>query len=49
MKCTFMKHRELLEFFTYLPYSLKYKHLLLQKWKSDTLYVVILIPSTDVL
>ena len=38
MKCTFMKHRELLEFFTYLPYSLRYKHLLLQKWKSDTLY-----------
>ena len=38
MKCTFMKHRELLEFFTYLPYSWRYKHLLLQKWKSDTLY-----------
>ena len=40
MKCTFMKHRELLEFFTYLPQSLKYKLLLLTKWKLDTLYDV---------
>ena len=38
MKCTFMKRRELLEFFTYLPLSLRYKLLLLQKWKLDTLY-----------
>ena len=37
MKCTSMKHRELLEFFTYLPQSLRYELLLLQKWKSDTL------------
>ena len=37
MKCTFMKYRELLEFFTYLPLSLRYKLLLLTKWKLDTL------------
>ena len=39
MKCTFMKRQELLEFFTYLPQSLRYKLLLLTKWKLDTLYL----------
>ena len=34
-----MKHRELLEFLTYLPWSLRNKHLKKVESKSDTLYV----------
>ena len=38
MKCPFMKHRELLEFLTYLPWSLRNKLLKKVESKSDTLY-----------
>ena len=38
MKCPFMKHRELVEFLTYLPWSLRNKVLKKVESKSDTLY-----------
>ena len=38
MKWHFMKRRELLEFLTYLPWSLRNKLLKKEEWKWDTLY-----------
>ena len=38
MKWHFMKRQELLEFLTYLPWSLRNKLLKKEEWKWDTLY-----------
>ena len=49
MKCPFMKHRELVEFLTYLPWSLRNKLLKKVESKSDTLYVFLLINRSAVM
>ena len=47
MKWHFMKHREMLEFLTYLPWSMRYKLLKKEEWKWDTLYILVSIATVD--